>query len=136
MQYPFPVEVIHTPTAQFTSSAQDICIPNNVSLLNSSTNATDYLWAFNNQSSTSTNPTFSVNNSGNQTIELIAYNQGCSDTATYDITGHFVPAVSIANPSPLCANEGNVLLHNSSILNNNNINWSINGYASTSMHEH
>ena len=128
MLSPLPVEVIPTPTANFTTSAQNVCIPNTFSVVNSTIDATSYSWTFGNQNSSIQTPSFGIFMPNSQAIELIANNQICSDTIAHNIVGHFQPAVSILDPGSICANESTVQLQTSSFLNTN-LTWSGNGVS-------
>lgn len=95
------IAVYETPIAGFTAFPMDLDILHpETSFTNISVNATDYIWDFGDGSmnSTETNPdhTFPNEGSGDFIVELIAMNNGCSDTATYvfsveDVLIYYVP---------------------------------------------
>lgn len=75
------VTVNTKPTANFTGTPLSICPGGNVTFTNTSTNATTYLWGFDDGStSTATNPIHGFPSTGDYTITLIANNGGCKDT--------------------------------------------------------
>lgn len=80
------------PNAAFTAQPTVICNKKTVTFTNSSTNATDYLWDFGDgASSAQSSPDHTYITPGVYTIRLIAYNNGCPDTALVPnmITVHF-----------------------------------------------
>ena len=69
------------PTASFTYVDDTICNNTAVSFVNTSTNATSYIWDFGDGGATGTvNPTYTYTTSGTYTVTLNAYNNGCVDT--------------------------------------------------------
>ncbi len=68
--------------ASFTADTLTGCSPLTVTFINTSSNATSYLWNFgNNDTSILTNPSYIYDSSGIYTITLIAYGAGgCNDT--------------------------------------------------------
>lgn len=77
--------LLSQPISSFYATPQVGCNPLKVDFVNSSQNATSYLWDFGNgNTSTLKNPGAVYNLSGNYTITLIAYNNiGQSDTLRY-----------------------------------------------------
>ncbi|PCJ78967.1 MAG: hypothetical protein COA57_15885, partial [Flavobacteriales bacterium] len=92
------IQVIDTsvqPIANFTYSSASICAGDSIQFTNTSTNATSYLWTFQNGSpatSTTTNPSVSYSASGTYNVTLIATGVSSSDTISQSIT------VSVSQP--------------------------------------
>lgn len=127
MTYSQPIEILNSPVADFTISDTDICIPAGFGMTNNSQHSTFYQWSYGQQSSSVTNANFLGIKLGQQNVQLIATNQiGCADTAYQTITGHYQPALSITNPSPICKNEG-VSLIQYNYYPNMQVTWSGNG---------
>ncbi len=83
------VTVVAKPTAAFSLNNFNVCTSGNtVSLTNTSTGATSYLWDFGNGVlSNQANPTVTYSTAGTYTITLTATNSnGCSDVATQTVT--------------------------------------------------
>ncbi|HTJ53591.1 MAG TPA: PKD domain-containing protein, partial [Cyclobacteriaceae bacterium] len=78
------VSIQNAPTALFTANPEAGVPPLDVTFSNSSSNATSYLWTFNdsnNTTSTDVSPSFTFNEIGDHLVDLTAYNNlGCSDT--------------------------------------------------------
>ena len=87
------VTVYPQATAVSTASSDTLCVGQNVSFTNSSTNATAYNWSFGNgNTSVNATPTTSYNSPGNYSVTLIASNaNGCNDTLTIPIVGKTKP---------------------------------------------
>ncbi len=92
------VHVKTTPTAAFVSNVVNGCEPLTVTFTDqsSSLDAPAYSWTFGNgQNSTATNPSVTYTAAGNYAVNLIVTNaEGCSDTATGNITVHPLPVAS------------------------------------------
>lgn len=79
------ITVISKPIVNFSTTDTSSCkAPYTVNFINSSSNATSYLWNFgNNVTSTVTSPTYTYNTTGVYTVKLTAYNDfGCATTLT------------------------------------------------------
>jgi len=95
------IQVANTsPSASFTSSAQQGCAPWPVNFTNTSTDATSYLWNFGDgNTSTASNPTHTYTTDGTYTVKLYAYfgdgSNGCVDSLimTDYITVDFTPTI-------------------------------------------
>jgi PKD repeat protein len=90
------VTLLPSPSAAFTASTTYGVPPFNVSVNNTSTGATSYVWRINGtQVSTAANPMLTITQTGNQVVELTATNaQGCSSktsTTVFSVT----PAVDL-----------------------------------------
>lgn len=76
------VSIINSPQASFIATPSFGPPPLQVQFTNTSTNATSYLWEFNdpnNSSSTSVSPSFTFSELGSYAVDLTAFNaQGCS----------------------------------------------------------
>ena len=109
------VNVYPNAVAAFAPSADTVCIGQNITFTNGSTNASSYTWNFGDGTSTSsaTNPSHSYTASGTYTINLIAVNSnGCNDTIAMPITVLTLQTISsfTANPTgclPLTVNFTN-----------------------------
>lgn len=83
------------PAANFTPSITQVCEGDPIIFYNNSQYATSYLWSFpggNPVSSTATNPSILYSQSGNYTIELIAYGPGGNDTVAQNIYINIIDA--------------------------------------------
>ncbi|MEO9258173.1 MAG: gliding motility-associated C-terminal domain-containing protein [Crocinitomicaceae bacterium] len=81
------INSVNLTNALFTLNPTTGAVPLSVSSDNQSTHATDYMWYFQNDSTTITSPSFEFDTSGTYTITLIAYNNtpDCSDTFSLQI---------------------------------------------------
>jgi gliding motility-associated-like protein len=81
------INSVNLTNALFTLNPSTGAVPLSVSSENQSTHATDYMWYFQNDSTTITSPSFEFDTSGTYTITLIAYNNipNCSDTFSLQI---------------------------------------------------
>ncbi len=91
----YPIHVLQSPNASFTSSVNSGCSPLAVSFTNTSidtSNAT-YAWNFGNTLTTSTwnASTIYTDSSVFNTSLIVTNANGCSDTATKNITVHLAP---------------------------------------------
>jgi PKD repeat protein len=121
------------PNASFTVSKTAAEIGESLSFTNQSTNATSYVWDFDDgATSTSENPTHSFTESGTYTVELTAKGAGGTSTATEDII--------VADPQPLAdfsmsktsAQIGEEIIFTNNSLNATSYEWSFgDGSAST-----
>ena len=130
LTYYQPIEILQSPVADFSLSQADVCIPSSISLTNQSSFSNNYQWSLGQQTSTLQNTNFNVFITGQQEIELIAFNQICTDTAILAVTGHFQPPVTINHPGILCSNEGIVQLQTNFSNFNTNLTWSGTGINS------
>ena len=74
------------PTASFSVSSSNIMVGNTVSFTNYSSNATSYYWDFGDfEHSSERNPTHQYTYASNFNVELIAYNNSYTSTATKTI---------------------------------------------------
>jgi PKD repeat protein len=80
----YPVEIVAAPIARFSLSPEYGVPPLPVTMVNSSTGATTYLWSFGDtESSNLTSPVHTYENQGIFNVLLSAYNAiGCSDTVS------------------------------------------------------
>ena len=125
------------PTADFTVSSTVRCIGEQVTFVNTSTNAVSYFWDFGDgTTSTDTNPVKSYNTPGTYSVQLIAIAAGgCRDTSTtnVDITilqnaAMFTMSDSVASCPPLAIQ----LTSNPSTPAGTQFNWTFgNGSGST-----
>ena len=130
LTYYQPIEILQSPVADFSLSQADVCIPSSISLTNQSSFSNNYQWSLGQQTSTLQNTNFNVFITGQQEIELIAFNQICTDTAILAVTGHFQPPVTINHPGILCSNEGIIQLQTNFSNYNTNLTWSGTGINS------
>lgn len=84
------------PTAVFTASVDSVCGNTPVVFTNSSTQALSYQWTFGDASSASTMtaPSHTYSSNGSFVVQFVAYNGGCSDTASTTI---------VVRPQPIAA---------------------------------
>ncbi len=91
--------------ASMTPSDTAGCAPLSIDFTNNNTGATNYLWDFGNNDTTSTefSPT-RIFPEGTHTVYLIAYNSNCngSDTIQYTITVHPEVSVTTSNDTVIC----------------------------------
>jgi len=84
-----PVSIITSPQANFTASPESGASPLMVRFINTSVEATSYLWNFNdseNTTSTQLSPEFTFQDVGEYEVRLVAYNAfNCSDTTYQQI---------------------------------------------------
>lgn len=87
------------PVAQFTVNTQNPGSNEPVQFTNQSFNATNYLWSFNDgTTSTEVNPIHTFQNNGDYLVCLTAYNDGpCPDTACRLIFVRFTPLIDVPN---------------------------------------
>jgi PKD repeat protein len=94
-----PVSIINSPSAGFTASPETGGPPLTVHFTNTSTNATSYLWTFNdgnNTMSTQVSPLFTYQELGQYETELTAFNtQNCSNT-TSKLIDVVTPVIDVA----------------------------------------
>jgi PKD repeat protein len=126
------VSIVNAPTALFTANPEAGVPPLDVSFSNNSSNASSYLWTFNdsnNTTSTEVSPSFTFNEIGDHVVDLTAYNNlGCSDTLSkiikamlpvYDISliGFNIIKNDDGSLKLIAAlhNEGNVSVNNMSL---------------------
>jgi gliding motility-associated-like protein len=86
--------------ASFTANPTAGVSPLTVNLTNTSTGASNYIWDFDNGTSSAlTNPSVTYNQNGSYTIILVAYNGSlaCSDTAEITITVYDQAAMIVPN---------------------------------------
>lgn len=78
------VSVNTAPQVAFSIASTTGCAPFTVSFLNTTTNATDYLWSFGDNGATSIleNPTYTYNTPGTYTVSLNASVGSCADADT------------------------------------------------------
>lgn len=90
------IEVHPVPEA-ITIIDPEACTNGNLDIENNSTGATSYLWDFgNSETSDFVVPAYTYPDSGNYTIELVAYNDFlCSDTTTVDVEAINPPEAAI-----------------------------------------
>lgn len=121
------VPIVAAPRADFSASPQFGVPPLAVQFLNTSTNATTYLWSFNdplNTTSTATSPSFTFQELGEYQVQLSAFNaQQCVNTISKTIQA-VVPQLDVtlsqleldptsnggAKPSVTIHNKSNVTL--------------------------
>jgi len=80
------IVIAQKPLAIFSASLTSVGFPNQIDIINFSTNATSYLWTFSDGPTTTTvtNVSHTYSASGAYSVELIAFNiNGCSDTSRY-----------------------------------------------------
>jgi gliding motility-associated-like protein len=96
-------EVRQTPSAQFV--VNDSCIYNEFTTTNTSVNATTFEWTYANSSTESMNYVGNYNSDFNS-IQLIAFENGCSDTLVKPISPYFVPTALFEIPETgICTNH-------------------------------
>lgn len=124
------------PVAQINNLNNEICLNDSVQMINTSTNATSFIWQANGGSpatSTLPNPNFYFPQTGNYTITLIANGPGGADTTIENIT------VTIYDPptADFAMSNDTIYLPNAFLgttnnsLNSNDYQWSF-GEGSTS----
>ncbi len=118
------IPITQAPKAQFSASPEIGAVPLGVGFTNTSTQATSYLWRFNdanNSTSTEFSPAFVFNQLGSYPVELIASNSiGCMDS--YSKTIHVVvPAVNATLSSFKLIPSGNSMKIVVTIKNQGNI---------------
>ena len=80
------IDITNQPTASFNFSPESPMVGDEIVFENTSTNATDYLWSFNNENNTSIiNPSYIFNSVGNHSVLLLAYNGTCIDSLAISI---------------------------------------------------
>ncbi len=106
------VMVYPQPTASFTTSANDICMGEEMTLAANNINGATYVWKLSNgitDSSTNNNYTVNWNSEGNKTITLkVVSAEGCaSDIDSQTVSVHAQPIVSIdaINVGDICIND-------------------------------
>jgi PKD repeat protein len=95
----------NAPNAAFSFNNTSYCANTPVSFTNTSTNATSYLWTFqdgNPATSTQANPVVSFNSGGNKTVQLTANNGNLSDTYSAAINILTLPVVYAGDDLELC----------------------------------
>jgi len=99
--------VSEPPTAQFTPSPSAGFSPLSVSLINQSTNATQYEWLLNSAPITPQNNTITLQDTGAYQITLIATNAlGCADTTAQTV--HVLEELQVVIPNVFTPNNDNV----------------------------
>ena len=103
------VTVHPRPVAQFTITPMQGPIPLDITVTNSSTGASSYLWSFGDGgSSSATNPMHSYEEPGSYTVMLVASNEfGCSDTA-YSSIVEAMPATYFYIPNSFSPNNDQI----------------------------
>lgn len=88
-----------TPFADFTPDVTEGFIPQDVNFTNTSVGATGYEWSFGEPgaTSTATDPSYTYTTAGTYTIQLVATDGICSDTATVQIIIEGEPSLTIPN---------------------------------------
>ena len=127
-----------TPDAAFDTIAAG-CSPLNATLQNTSSGASSYLWTFslgNPSFSTDINPTVELINNGNANsfykVELIATNNGCSDTAFQNVLVYNTPIADFSfTPSNYFLPSNDPVTFSNQSVNANTYAWSF-GDGSTS----
>lgn len=100
------ITVSTKPNASFNINPSTVCPNLPVTTTNTSTGATNYMWySGNGNTSTLTQPTFTYK-SGTYTIMLVAFNNGCPDTFTRNVTVQ-LPRAAFTRSYP-CNNRLNV----------------------------
>jgi PKD repeat protein len=116
------ISVVNSPTASFTATPETGVPPLQVQFTNTSTNATSYLWAFNdetNATSTNVSPSFTFQDYGDYVVDLTAYNvQGCTNTFSKIIRAA-LPVNDIALTALIITDNGNGTLKCIATLKNN-----------------
>lgn len=95
----------NAPNAAFTFNNTNYCANAAVSFTNTSTNATSYLWTFqdgNPATSTQANPVVTFNNGGNKTVQLTATSGNLSDSYSATINILTLPVVYAGDDLELC----------------------------------
>lgn len=108
--YEYQSMLVSQVTANFNLPFDSTCLANSVTLNNLSTNASNYVWSFedgNPASSTLQNPTVNFTSAGVKTITLIAYNSTDTSTFTQTILINSLPtAATISSTDALTFCEG------------------------------
>jgi PKD repeat protein len=120
------ISVVTSPVASFTASPETGVPPLDVQFTNTSSNATSYEWAFNDEQQTTTDetsPTFTFENLGDYVVDLTATNtQGCINTFSKIVRAALpVSDVSITTFSITENKSTGTLLCIATIKNNGNI---------------
>jgi PKD repeat protein len=107
------VAVGDLPDVAFSSSANQLCLGDTLSLINQSNNATSYIWDFGDgQSSVEKAPKHIYQTPGDYTITLVAISQyGCSNMRSADdlITVHEIPKLNYTtDKTTVCENDPQV----------------------------
>jgi len=112
------VTVYANAVANYTSSADTVCVKDSVNFTNSSSNATNYQWNFGNgNNSTVSNPSTAYNTSGTYSVTLIAQNaNGCNDTINKII---YVKPVGAFNQNIFICNGNSYVLPGGNTVNTN-----------------
>lgn len=121
--------------AQFNPSADTVCIGQNITFTNGSTNSSSWSWNFGDgNNSSAQHPAHSYSAAGTYSVSLIAVNaNGCHDTIVQPVTVLNISTIASFTMSPTigCANL-NVSFTNTS-QNGTSYNWNLgNGNTSTS----
>jgi parallel beta-helix repeat protein len=108
--YEYQSMLVSQVTANFNLPFDSTCLANSVTLNNLSTNASNYIWSFedgNPASSILQNPTVNFTSAGVKTITLIAYNSTDTSTFTQNILINSAPtAATISSTDALTFCEG------------------------------
>jgi gliding motility-associated-like protein len=98
------VKVGAKPQAGFTATPRNICASQEVQFTNTTVGTTnEWFWIFSDSAFSSLqNPTYSYKDTGYFTVSLIATNNGCSDTVTFDNYIYVKPPVSLFQTRHRC----------------------------------
>ncbi|XZF12806.1 PKD domain-containing protein [Chitinophagaceae bacterium MMS25-I14] len=104
------------PTAAFTAAPTTTCFHDPVQFTNNSTNATVYIWNFDDGGTTSVpSPKYHFSAPGIWGVTLIALNNGCADTMRVDSMITVLPSKSLATFAYHCDTPAKVTFTNASI---------------------
>jgi len=106
------------PKAGFTESATTACTGAGVQFMDTSLgNPNQWSWDFGDgtQGSTIENPSHGFSTPGKYTVQLIAYNHGCSDTIAWPNLITVIGPVSLFSYTVNCSNQNQVQFHDNSI---------------------
>lgn len=127
------IAVGNPPQASFTASPDVGVPPLNVNFINTSSGASQYLWNFNenNTTSTETSPQFTFLDYGNYVVDLTAYNgQNCSHTVSKVVTAA-LPFIDVGLENLVVSENaddlltGRVVIHNKGNITIQNLNLAI-----------
>ena len=103
--YSAVVEVLPAPTAGFTYTVAQL----EVTFINTSVNATSYLWDFGDGiTGTEVNPVHTYAAEGTYTVTLEASNGMCTDVFSAQVTVGLAPVAGFSSNSPVCLGAGMV----------------------------
>ena len=123
------IQVYPTPSINIMLSDSDFCLNEVITPNNTTTQADAHLWTYGLQSYSTSSPSITINQIGQNNIKYVAENTagGCVDSVEIGVIGHQIPDVSIINPGVICTNEGLITLQSLNMSQLGTLNWIGNG---------